>query len=305
MPRPASRKQSTSAELAIVTGLSGSGKATALRCLEDMGYRAVDNLPVDLIETFADLIVQARESRWTALGIDVREGTALERFPQILEKLQDKVRVRLLFLEAEDAVLIRRFSETRRPHPLGKARSLALYLKEERRRLAPIRALAEAKIDTSKLTAHELRRLIEEKFATRRKKSQLAISVISFGFRHGLPQDADLVFDVRFLPNPNYIPALRKKNGRDAPVARFRGVVSANRRVFGPRLEHVALPHPSLRDRGKELFDHCLRLHRRAPSIGFHRRQDSSASGKGRLRDSGRRSRLASRLLIRFSRLPH
>jgi len=221
MPRPAARKQSASAELVIVTGLSGSGKATVLRCLEDMGYRAVDNLPVDLIETFADLIVQARESRWTALGIDVREGTALERFPQILEKLQDKVRVRLLFLEAEDAVLIRRFSETRRPHPLGKARSLALYLKEERRRLAPIRALAEAKIDTSKLTAHELRRLIEEKFATRRKKSQLAISVISFGFRHGLPQDADLVFDVRFLPNPNYLPALRKKNGRDAPVARF------------------------------------------------------------------------------------
>src|SRR5678815_4979742 len=106
MPRPAARKQSASAELVIVTGLSGSGKATVLRCLEDMGYRAVDNLPVDLIETPADLIVQARESRWTALGIDVREGTALERFPQILEKLQDKVRVRLLLLEAEDAVLI-------------------------------------------------------------------------------------------------------------------------------------------------------------------------------------------------------
>jgi UPF0042 nucleotide-binding protein len=221
MPKPDSKAEEHLVELVIVTGLSGSGKATVLRCLEDLGYRAVDNLPIDLIETFADLSVQARDARETALGIDVREGASLERFPQVLERIRDKIRVRLVFLEAEDSVLMRRYSETRRPHPLGKAHSLASHLKEERRRLIPIRSFADLTIDTSKLTAHELRQLIEEKFAPGRKDSRLAISVISFGFRHGLPQDADLVFDVRFLPNPNYVPTLREKTGRDVQVAKF------------------------------------------------------------------------------------
>lgn len=221
MPKRDSKAQDHLVELVIVTGLSGSGKATVLRCLEDLGYRAVDNLPVDLIETVADLSIQARDARETALGIDVREGAALERFPQVLERIRDKIRVRLVFLEAEDSVLMRRYSETRRPHPLGKSHSLAAHLKEERRRVAPIRSFADLTIDTSKLTAHELRALIEEKFAPGRKDSRLTISVISFGFRHGLPQDADLVFDVRFLPNPNYVPALREKTGRDSQVAKF------------------------------------------------------------------------------------
>lgn len=208
-------------ELVIITGLSGSGKATVLKCLEDLGYYAVDNLPIDLIPTFAELTKQASGVKRAALVVDVREGTALERFPKIYKALQENVRATLLFLEADDAAILRRFSETRRPHPLGRARSVEGSIKEERKHLAKIRGLADPIVDTSRLTAHELRRLIEERFGASRTDSGLAVSVISFGFRHGLPPDADLVFDVRFLPNPNYVPALRKKTGKHPSVVKF------------------------------------------------------------------------------------
>lgn len=209
----------TSPELVIITGLSGSGKGTVLRALEDLGYYSVDNLPIDLIPTFAELAHKAKDIGRAALVVDVREGTALDRFPAIYRKIRSTIRCTLVFLEADDDVIVRRFSETRRPHPMGRT-SVAGSIAEERKRLAPIRALGDPIINTSALTVHQLRRLIEEKFGGT-TDDKIAISVISFGFRNGLPSDADLVFDVRFLPNPNYVPELRKKTGKHRAVAAF------------------------------------------------------------------------------------
>lgn len=206
-------------ELVVVTGLSGSGKGTVLRALEDLGYYAVDNLPIDLIPTFAELAHQAKGISRAALGIDIREGAALARFPAIFKKLSQKISCTLVFLEADDAVIQRRFSETRRPHPVGKL-SVSGSITDERKQLAPIRAIGDPIIDTSSLTVHQLRKLMEEKFGGDTDQS-VGISVISFGYRNGVPTDADLVFDVRFLPNPNYVATLRKKTGKHPAIKKF------------------------------------------------------------------------------------
>lgn len=207
-------------ELVVITGISGSGKATVLRAFEDRGYYAVDHLPVDLLPKFAELTRKAIDVRRSAIVVDVREGSALERFPEIFRRMQKKTRATLVFLEAENPVLLRRYSETRRPHPLGKD-SVLRSLTDERKRLKPIRALADQVIDTSGLTVHQLRSLIEEKFAGGPAGTNLSVSIISFGFRNGLPVDSDLVFDVRFLPNPNYLPELRPKSGKHPAVVRY------------------------------------------------------------------------------------
>ncbi len=214
------KEKTPDAELVIITGISGAGKATVLRAFEDRGYYCVDHLPVDLIPVFADLTCEAQDIARAALVVDVREGTALRRFPDIFSKIQKKVRATLLFLEADDAVLLRRYSETRRPHPLGRV-SVLRSLIEERKKLKPIRALAQQVINTSNLTVHQLRHLIDEKFGVESGSSHLSVSVISFGFRNGLPSDADLVFDARFLPNPNYVADLRGKSGKHPAVARY------------------------------------------------------------------------------------
>jgi UPF0042 nucleotide-binding protein len=206
-------------ELVVITGISGSGKATVLRAFEDRGYYAVDHLPVDLLPKFAELTRKAEGIRRAAIVVDVREGDALSRFPDIFRRLQKRTRATLVFLEADNQVLLRRYSETRRPHPLGRE-SVLRSVTDERKRLKPIRAIADQIMDTSGLTVHQLRSLIEEKFGGAAAVS-LSISVISFGFRNGLPSDADLVFDVRFLPNPNYIPDLRPKSGKHPAVARY------------------------------------------------------------------------------------
>ena len=208
-------------EIVIVTGYSGSGKGTALRALEDLGYFAVDNLPVELIPTFADLTHGSPNVRRAALVIDIREGAELSRFPALYKKLKAKVPARLLFLEADDKTLMQRYSETRRPHPLGLDQPVAESIEHERDRLDPIRKLADLVINTSKLNVHELRELIGEKFSGGRDESNLRIEVTSFGYRHGVPPDSDLVFDVRFLPNPNYIPEFKRKTGRHPGVARY------------------------------------------------------------------------------------
>lgn len=209
------------AELVIITGLSGSGKATVLKAFEDLGYYAVDNLPIGLIPKFAELTREAPNVRRAALVIDIREGQTLKQFPAIFKKLRHRVAATLLFLEADDRTLVRRFSETRRPHPLGRDASVFKSLQTEREQLAPIRAVADHIINTSKFNVHELREVIGDKFQGNREEAKIRIDITSFGYRHGVPPDSDLVFDVRFLPNPNYIPAFKNLSGRNPSVARY------------------------------------------------------------------------------------
>jgi UPF0042 nucleotide-binding protein len=208
-------------ELVIITGLSGSGKGTVLKSFEDVGYYSVDNLPIDLMSKFAELTKDSQNIRCAALVVDIREGEALARFPEVYRKVQASVPTKLVFLEADEAVLVRRFSETRRPHPLGTDRSIIKSVRQERVALEEIRRLADHIINTSKFNVHELRQLIGEKFRSDREESKIMVYITSFGYRNGIPVDSDLVFDVRFLPNPNYIPEFKKKSGRDARVARY------------------------------------------------------------------------------------
>jgi UPF0042 nucleotide-binding protein len=211
----------TVSELVIITGMSGSGKGSVLRVLEDLGYYSVDNLPVELIPTFAELVRDSATIRRAALVFDVREGAGLSKFPAIYRRIKSSVNARLLFLEADDASLMRRFSETRRPHPLSGEQPIAESILREREMLAPIRALADLSISTSKFNVHDLRDFIRDKFQGAKDESKILIYITSFGFRHGLPPDCDLVFDVRFLPNPNYIPKFKKLTGRNPAVARY------------------------------------------------------------------------------------
>jgi RNase adapter protein RapZ len=208
-------------ELVIITGLSGSGKGTVLKVLEDLGFYSVDNLPIELIPKFAELTQGASNIRKAALVVDIREGATLSRFPKMFRELKRRLPVRLLFLEAEDDTIVRRFSETRRPHPLGSDITVVEGVETERTRLTPIRALADHIVDTSKFTVHELRDFIQATFAGSRDEPKMMVSVISFGFKHGVPSDVDLVFDVRFLPNPNYIPEFKPLTGKNARVARY------------------------------------------------------------------------------------
>jgi UPF0042 nucleotide-binding protein len=208
-------------ELVVITGLSGSGKGTVLKCLEDLGYYSVDNLPIELIPKFAELTKDSPNIRCAALVVDIREREGLARFPVLYKKIGQRIPTTLVFLEADDQTLLRRFSETRRPHPLGTERSVARSIQSERRALAPIRALANHIVNTSKFNVHELREWMAEKFRGEREQSKIMVYVTSFGYRYGVPADSDLVFDVRFLPNPNYIPEFKKLSGRHPSVARY------------------------------------------------------------------------------------
>ena len=208
-------------ELVVITGMSGSGKASVLKAFEDLGYYCVDNLPSELIPRFADLTVQSPEIEKAALVVDVREGQSLDRLPAILRDLKKRIATTILYLEATDEVLVRRFSETRRPHPLGKSTPVKSSIAAERKRLRPIAALADITIDTSKFNVHELRSHITERFHRKASEKSMLVSCISFGYRHGIPDEADLVFDVRFLPNPHFVPEFRPFTGRHPKVAKY------------------------------------------------------------------------------------
>jgi RNase adapter protein RapZ len=210
-----------SAELVIITGMSGSGKASALKAFEDLGYYCVDNLPIELIPRFAELAVQSAEIQRTALVVDVREGSKLEGLPGILKSVKRMIPTKVVYLEASDAALLRRFSETRRPHPLGTDAPVKSALQQERRHLRQIRALADFVIDTSKFNVHELRAHLTQQFQQQSSDKNILVSCVSFGFKHGVPEDADLVFDVRFLPNPHFVPEFRPLTGRDPQVAKY------------------------------------------------------------------------------------
>jgi UPF0042 nucleotide-binding protein len=224
---PAVRIAAEPRELVILTGLSGAGKASALKTFEDLGFYSVDNLPLELIPRFADLVAKSAEITHAALVVDVREGSRLDRFPKILSQVRKVLPTRVVFLEANEDAIVRRFSETRRPHPLGRGpkagETVIASIRAERKRLDPVRNVADILLDTSRFNVHELRAHINAQFSRADGKAErnLTISVNSFGFKNGVPTDADLVFDVRFLPNPHFIPEFRKLTGKHPKVAKY------------------------------------------------------------------------------------
>ncbi len=211
------------ADFLVITGLSGSGKSQAIHAVEDLGYYCVDNLPVALLPNLHVLHRQDEALAKVAVVVDIRERSFLSAFPRVYAELRATADVApsLIFLEASAAALHRRFSETRRPHPLAPDQPIADAIATERRKMARIRGMADEIVDTSDLTVHELRQVFLGLARDRRQRASLVLTFESFGFKHGLPLGADLVFDVRFLPNPHFVPHLRPQTGRDAPVASF------------------------------------------------------------------------------------
>ncbi|MBI5050325.1 MAG: RNase adapter RapZ [Nitrospirae bacterium] len=203
----------------ILTGLSGAGKSVALNALEDIGFFCVDNLPTSLIRSFVDLCQKTPSITKIALGVDIRERKFLTNFAETISSLKKIQKVEIIFLEAKKEILIRRFKETRRPHPLG-AQDLKRALNREGRQLSGIRQLADRIIDTSSLSPHDLRKTIS-KLYVREKTMPLSVTLISFGYKYGIPAEADLLFDVRFLPNPNFIEELKPLTGMTAKVKDF------------------------------------------------------------------------------------
>jgi RNase adapter protein RapZ len=208
-------------DLVVLTGLSGSGKASALKAFEDLGFYAVDNMPIALMPRFAELVSQSVEIRRAALVVDVREGQSLDQFPVILKEVRQILPASVVYLEASKPALLRRFSETRRPHPLGREDVVGRAIQAERKLLDPIRNVADLIVDTSNFNVHELRAYIQNKFMQDSDGRSLLISSLSFGYKNGLPLEADLVFDVRFLPNPHFVPEFRPLTGRDPEVVAY------------------------------------------------------------------------------------
>lgn len=215
--------ETTRARLVLITGLSGSGKSSVAKCFEDLGYHTVDNLPLPLLRDFLARPLELVEGNdRIAVVTDVRAPHFAEQFPRLIETIDtERVEPILLFLEASDAALLRRFSETRRPHPLAGDRPVAEGIDRERRLLSDLRGRADMVLDTSEWTIHEIRTHIYRGFAERPEGPGMVVSLMSFGFKHGAPRGADLLFDVRFLPNPHFTPGLRELTGRDEPVLRF------------------------------------------------------------------------------------
>ena len=223
----------------IITGLSGAGKSYAIKCLEDLGYFCVDNLPTTLIPTFAELCANSsRGIRAIALGVDVREGEYLVNMVETIQELRSRGhRVDVLFLEASDETLVRRYHETRRRHPLAGEGNVLDGIRAERKALAHLREIANRVIDTTSLTVHQLKDQMMHSYGPQAAKGGgLTVSLVSFGFKHGVPYDADLVFDVRFLPNPHFVDRLRALDGRDPAVEEFVMSFSESRELLS-RLE--------------------------------------------------------------------
>jgi len=205
----------------IITGLSGSGKTSVSRFMEDLGYYCIDNLPAKLIPSFVDLWMREEfKIEKVALVVDIREEGFTAEFPKVLESIRKKIPIWMIFLEASDETLVQRFSESRRPHPLTRKRSVADSISLERERLAEIKAMADEVIDTTSLSVWDLKKMLARRFL-RKKAQQLQVVIVSFGYKYGIPVDSDLVFDTRFLPNPFYINTLRDKTGRSKSVREY------------------------------------------------------------------------------------
>jgi UPF0042 nucleotide-binding protein len=251
--RRAARTAVTS-RFVVLTGLSGSGKSQAIRALEDLGYFCVDNLPVTLLPMLAELTLRAgTEISRAAVVVDVREGKMLKEFPRVYKSLKKRKNLNpaLIFLEAAEPSLVRRFSETRRPHPLAPDRSAIEGIREEREAMRGIRKLADHVIDTSEMTVHELRHVFTGVAAGSTPGSQLVVTILSFGFKHGIPVDSDLLFDVRFLPNPHFVPALRQYTGRDQEVVRYLDRSSATHEFLDHTLNLLNFLIPQYAHEGK------------------------------------------------------
>ena len=222
---PSSRRETLpigpAARFVVLTGLSGAGKSEAIRALEDLGYFCVDNLPTSLVTTFAGLTGRNGSIQRAAVVVDMRDRRFLKEFPRVLRELRQRQALGavVIFLEATDEALVRRFSETRRPHPLAPDRSVIEGILEERDRLEKIKKTADKVFDTSDLTVHELRHAFMD--LSRGTDTQLVVTLVSFGYKHGIPVEADLLLDVRFLPNPHFVPALRPLTGKDKDVQAY------------------------------------------------------------------------------------
>ena len=210
-------------DLVVVTGMSGSGKGTVLKTFEDLGFFCIDNLPVPLIPKFVEgFNVSGGEVKHAALVIDIRAGERLHGLERLIAELRKSAfHLFVLYLEARDDVLVRRFSETRRPHPLSGERPLRDAIRMERRRLRKLRDLADYTIDTSDTTVHKVKALVMERFQKHTRSSELKINLLSFGYKNGIPLEADLLFDARFLPNPFFVPRIKRLSGRDREVVKY------------------------------------------------------------------------------------
>jgi UPF0042 nucleotide-binding protein len=287
-------------ELVILTGMSGSGKASALKAFEDLGYYSVDNLPLDLVPRFADLVRQSTENDRAALVVDVREGIRLDEFPAILKKVRKAIPTRVVFLEADEDVLIRRFSETRRPHPMGRGEMVVKSIRAERKRLDPIRNVADILLDTTRFNVHELRAHINAQFERTEggaSDRNLTISSTSFGFKNGVPADADLVFDVRFLPNPHFVPEFRKLTGRHPKVAKYVRQFPQTREFLDKTADMLEFLLPHYIKEGKSYLTVAFGC-----TGGQHRSVFIAEEMKKRLTQAGYRVKAAHRDMPRSSR---
>ena len=272
----------------IVTGMSGSGKSLATRCFEDMGYFCVDNLPVPLIPKFGEMQERVGGTLGlVALTVDVRAGEALDELPAVARDLRERQPdLLLMFLEADDDTLVQRFSETRRPHPLASGDTTLLEgIAEERARLAELRREADLILDTSDLTVHDLRRSLLARFDPASSDERLQVALLSFGYKHGLPKQADLVLDVRFLPNPYFQEHLRPLSGRDEPVREFLEERAEYREFLERTLDMLDFLLPAYRREGKSYLTIALGC-----TGGRHRSVAVTEAVHGRLAERGVRA---------------
>ena len=272
----------------IVTGMSGAGKITALKIFEDNGYYCVDNLPIDLIENFADLLFsQTSEKNKVAIGVDIRSGNNLDRINEVLENMRIKDQnYEILFLDCNNGTLIKRFKETRRSHPMGDADSVENEINTERQKLAFLRKQADYIIDTSNLLVRNLRTEIEKIFVMNKEYRNLFVTIMSFGFKFGVPADCDLVFDVRFLPNPYYIPELKHKTGEDKEVRDFVLDSEVSKEFLEKLTDMVKFLIPNYIDEGKNqlvIGIGCTGGHHRSVTVAkeLYRQLDSADAGYG------------------------
>jgi UPF0042 nucleotide-binding protein len=270
--------------MVVVTGLSGSGRSAALKAFEDMGYYCVDNLPLVLLSSFVEFAQRSEAAIRSAIGIDIREKEFPARFPALYGELKARGRViELLFLDASDHTLVRRFSETRRPHPLARGTTPLLDgIRTERTALGEVKKLADRIIDTSDYTVHDLRQAIERHYAEGDVGRPMVITLVTFGYKYGMPYDLDLMFDLRFLPNPHFVPELREYTGEDQRVMEYITARPDSVEFIARLEEFLAFLLPRYRREGKSYL-----------TIGFgctggrHRSVAVALTVAERLRESG------------------